>query len=127
MEPPYVLMSHSYGGIAARAFLQTQQPCAVQGMTLVDTATELLYELFQPQIPPPALMAVAKGVDLADLTHLREDMGLSEQEYCDVLKAVERTVPGAETEDCRATASNLLRCQQFPNHTASPWPVLVIC
>jgi pimeloyl-ACP methyl ester carboxylesterase len=63
--PPYVLVGHSYGCICARAFLallsREQQRAgggveplasAVAGMVLVEAATELMYDLFEPSIPP---------------------------------------------------------------------------
>ncbi|KAK3699959.1 hypothetical protein LTR37_016203 [Vermiconidia calcicola] len=124
--PPYVLMGHSYGGIAARAFLERQQPGVVKGVVLADTATELMYELFQPQIPSPALVAIAEGVDWGALTHLRQDMKLTEEEYQTVLDAAARTAPAAEDENCRATATVLARCNQFEKHVLGEWPVLVI-
>ena len=123
--PPYVLMGHSYGGIVARAFLELLRD-GVKGMVLADTATELMYELFQPEIPPPSLQAVAEGVDWGHLTHLKRDMQLTENEYQAALVAVARSAPAARDEDCRGTATALARAQQFQRHILSPWPVAVI-
>lgn len=124
--PPYILMGHSYGGIAARAFLELQRPDAVQGMVLADTATELMYELFQPEIPPPSLQAISDGVDWAALTHLKQHMKLTDDEYREALEAAARTAPAAQAEDCRATAAILLQSRQFQEHRLSPWPLSVI-
>ncbi|KAK3690653.1 hypothetical protein LTR37_019055 [Vermiconidia calcicola] len=124
--PPYMMIGHFFGGIAARAFLERQQPGVVKGVVLADTATELMYELFQPQIPSPALVAIAEGVDWDALTHLRRDMKLTEEEYQIVLDAAARTAPAAEEEDCRATATVLAQCNQFEKHILGEWPVLVI-
>lgn len=124
--PPYVLMGHSYGGIVVRAFLELQPPDAVVGVVLADTATELMYQLFPPQIPAPALLAVADGINWAELTGLQHDMRLTEEEYQEVLDAQARTGAAVDSEDCRASAYTLAQRQQFQKHILTPWPVLVV-
>jgi pimeloyl-ACP methyl ester carboxylesterase len=73
LEPPYVLVSHSYGGILARLFA-SQHPDEAAGVVLVDArgrdATRRQVALFpkslpKSQIPPVLTTPVQDGVDLA--------------------------------------------------------------
>lgn len=47
LEPPYLLVAHSFGGIIARTFLahHNDNPTTIAGMLLFDTATELMLRL----------------------------------------------------------------------------------
>ena len=77
--PPYVLIAHSYGGIVSRTFLE-RYPDAVAGMVLADTASELLYQGFQPGILGKAMEVMMDGVDWVEVTTLREESRMSDEE-----------------------------------------------
>jgi pimeloyl-ACP methyl ester carboxylesterase len=131
VPPPYILVGHSYGGIVARTFLQHMTTSAMQGMTaavqgmvLVDAATELVYALY-PELPDRGLAAVAKGLELEELIDLRGKSGLTEEEWKAVEEAAERTHAGVRHEVPRDSGPELAGCQQFRYRALTPWPVVV--
>ncbi|TKA33166.1 hypothetical protein B0A50_00719 [Salinomyces thailandicus] len=77
-------------------------------------------------IPDPTLEAVAKGVDFAKLTNLKEESGMSDDEWKNAMVAIEKTRAGATAEDNRGSQLVLARRQQFARSVLSPWPVIVI-
>ncbi|KAF2828959.1 alpha/beta-hydrolase [Ophiobolus disseminans] len=105
LKPPYILAAHSYGGIPARAFLALQ-PSSVAGLCLLDTATELMLALFS-RVPPLELDAVARNVDFEALTHLREECGMSDEEWEYAAQAVPRCAEALKREDTHASAYRL--------------------
>jgi pimeloyl-ACP methyl ester carboxylesterase len=69
IEPPYVLVGHSYGGILVRLFA-SQHPDEATGVVLVDArgrdATRRQLALLpESQVPPALAMPVQDGVDVA--------------------------------------------------------------
>lgn len=125
VEPPYVLIGNSYGGIIARAFQEIQPPDTVTGMILAETATELTYQLY-PQIPSSSLQAVAAGLDLTELTNGRQEAKFTDEEWDAIIEANARTAEAASAEDNRGSALALAQHLQFQHHVMSPWPVVVI-
>lgn len=136
VPPPYVLVGHSYGCICARAFLalvsreqaRAGEPLesAVAGMVLVEAATELMYDLFEPSIPPPVFFDVTRGVDYGAVTRTRERSGLKEHEWEHVAAMIRRTAPATDYEDCRVSARRLLREQQLANQALGDIPLAVV-
>ncbi|KAK7714529.1 hypothetical protein SLS64_003491 [Diaporthe eres] len=136
VPPPYVLVGHSYGCICARAFLalvareqaRAGEPLgsAVAGMVLVEAATELMYDLFEPSIPPPVFFDVTRGVDYGAVTRTRERSGLTEHEWDHVAAMIRRTAPATDYEDCRVSARRLLREQQLANQALGDVPLVVV-
>ncbi|POS68890.1 hypothetical protein DHEL01_v212715 [Diaporthe helianthi] len=154
--PPYILVGHSYGCICARAFLallsREQQHrrrvaeeedddgdedegedgdgdglgSVVAGMVLVEAATELMYDLFEPSIPPPVFFDITRGVDFGAVTRTRERSGLTEHEWEHVAAMIRRTAAATEYEDCRVSARRLLREQQFANEALGDAPLAVV-
>lgn len=127
LEPPYILVSHSYGGIVARSFLELHKdsPDTIAGMILVDCATELMLQLF-PRVPAEALMAVAQNVDWAELTHLKEQSGMSDAEWNYAIGATERTAAALKLEDTHTSAHELALHHQFERQTLGDRPLLVL-
>ena len=126
VPPPYILVSHSYGGIIARTFLELHSSDdAIAGMVLAETGTELSYQVFS-HIPDPALDKIGEGIDFADLTHLREEAGLSDREWERAREGAERTVPGAEAEDNHGSARQLAKLHQYPRQVLGSRPLSVI-
>ncbi|KAK2599826.1 hypothetical protein N8I77_011549 [Diaporthe amygdali] len=133
--PPYILVGHSYGCICARAFLalaiQEQQggeavESVIAGMVLIEAATELMYDLFEPSIPPPVFFEVTRGIDYGAVTHTRERSGLTEQEWEHISTMIRKTTLATELEDCRVSARRLLREQQFARQALGDVPLAVV-
>lgn len=134
--PPYVLVGHSYGCICARAFLalvtreqeRGGEPLdsVIAGMVLVEAATELMYDLFEPSIPPPVFFEVTRGVDFGAVTRVRERSGLTEHEWDHVAAMIRRTAAATDYEDCRISARRLLREQQLANQALGDIPLAVV-
>ncbi|KAF2730063.1 alpha/beta-hydrolase, partial [Polyplosphaeria fusca] len=128
VKGPYVLVAHSYGAIVAREFLDVQgvHLDKVVGLALIEPASELLYQTHKPVIPPPAFDAVLKGVDVDKVTRLREESGMTDAEWDDAIRGIEKTAPGAALEECRASGRILADKHQLTRHVMSPWPVAVL-
>ncbi|KAF1831405.1 alpha/beta-hydrolase [Decorospora gaudefroyi] len=128
LEPPYLLIAHSFGGIIARTFLQhhSSNPATITGMLLFDTATELMLSPLFPRFPPPEIMAVAQDVDYEALTHLQRDSGLSDAEWDYALLACARCRQAQEYEDTHASAHNLSLHRQLDFKTLGSRPLTVV-
>ncbi|PSN62749.1 alpha/beta-hydrolase [Corynespora cassiicola Philippines] len=127
LEPPYLIVGHSFGGIIARSFLDRYQynlP-AIAGAILLDCATELMLHLY-PRVPASELMTVAKDVDWETLTHLREQSGMSDAEWAYALAAQQRTAPAAQREDTHASAHQLAKLHQIERQAMGTRPLLVL-
>ena len=127
LRPPYVIVSHSFGGIIARSFLELNKDVAhtIMGMVLVDTATELMLQFFA-HVPDENLMAVARDVDWEELTHLKEQSGMSELEWDYAMQAQERTQSALKLEDTHASAHELGMKRQLDFQTLKGRPLLVL-
>ncbi|KAL9115174.1 MAG: hypothetical protein Q9227_000968 [Pyrenula ochraceoflavens] len=112
VAPPYVIAGHSYGGLIAREFVNQFSGSAVSGMVLVDTATELMYQVF-PEIPDHDYEAVTDGIDFAELTHLREESQLSDEQWDRAILGIERTAQSSTVENIRGGAWLLAKKKQF--------------
>ncbi|MCJ1245873.1 hypothetical protein MMC30_003077 [Trapelia coarctata] len=124
---PYILVAHSYGGIIAREFLALHPAEEeVVGMVLVDTATELMYDLFSRRIPDPDFAAVAAGIDLAALTHLKEESRLSGEDWQTALTAIARSEAAAGAELSHESGRPLAAKQQFQKQAFGHRPLSVV-
>ncbi|KAI3391025.1 hypothetical protein diail_8104 [Diaporthe ilicicola] len=70
VEPPYILVAHSYGGIVAREFLAAAGPDAVVGMVLVDANQENTHKKLREPLLPLAALAGPERLALLDMTGL---------------------------------------------------------
>ncbi|KKY33260.1 putative alpha beta hydrolase [Diaporthe ampelina] len=70
VEPPYVLVAHSYGGIVAREVLAAAGPDAVVGMILVDANQENTHKTLREPLLPLAALAGPERLALLDMTGL---------------------------------------------------------
>ena len=125
VSPPYILVGHSYGSIIAREFLDLYTP-SVAGMVLADSATELMYEVFSEPLPGADMAAIAEGIDVVKLTHLREESKLTDKEWEGAIEAIERTAPASNAEDCRGSGRPLARKRQFQMQALGHQPLSVI-
>ena len=113
VAPPYVIVAHSYSGMIARTFTEMYRE-SVSALVLVDCATELLQAVVPGGIPGPAFAAVTEGVDYDAVLHLREESGMSDQEWQAMIHAYELTAKklGENPEGTRVTGRWLAeRCQ----------------
>ncbi|KAF2760229.1 alpha/beta-hydrolase [Pseudovirgaria hyperparasitica] len=124
VEPPYIIVSHSYGSIVARSFLELY-PNTVAGAVLIDSATELMFELY-PSVPCEELKVIGTNVDFAEVTHLKEESHLSDNEWAAIIKAISRTTQGAGAEDNRGSGTWLAQRQEMQRQVMADKPLSVI-
>ncbi|KAL5117878.1 hypothetical protein ACEQ8H_004196 [Pleosporales sp. CAS-2024a] len=124
LEPPYILMGHSFGGIPARCFLHLN-PADTVGMILLDCATELMLTL-APHLPPPELESMCTNIDYEAITHLREQCGMSQGQWNYAIEAQGRTVAAAQREANHAGATQLAHEHQFENQVMGGTPLTVL-
>jgi pimeloyl-ACP methyl ester carboxylesterase len=127
LKPPYVLVAHSYGGIIARSFLEIHKdnPDVVVGMMLLDTATELMLALI-PRIPPTELGNIARNVNWEKLTNLKQQSGMTDEEWHYALSAHERSIDALKKEDTHASAHQLALRYQLDTGTLEVRPLSVV-
>lgn len=70
VEPPYILVAHSYGGIVAREVLAAAGPDAVVGMVLVDANQENTHKTLREPLLPLVDLAGPDRLALLDMTGL---------------------------------------------------------
>lgn len=70
IEPPYILVAHSYGGIVAREVLAAAGPDAVVGMVLVDANQENTHKTLREPLLPLVELAGPDRLALLDMTGL---------------------------------------------------------
>ena len=127
VAPPYVLVAHSYGALIAREFLALQSSSSggVVGMVLVESATELMFETF-PILDDADYNAVTAGVDFVELTHLRKESKLSDEQWEAMISAIVRTEPGSKAENTRGSGRPLAAKKQFQKQALGRQPLSVI-
>ncbi|KAF3482848.1 alpha/beta hydrolase fold protein [Arthroderma uncinatum] len=95
IEPPLVLVGHSYGGIVAREYFHLY-PGDVAGMVLPDAATERMSEYFR--VPDPNINAVMGTLKYSQITGLRDDSKLSREEWRTRAADISRGVIATQAE-----------------------------
>ncbi|KIW26561.1 uncharacterized protein PV07_09647 [Cladophialophora immunda] len=124
VPPPYLLIGHSYGGIPLREFLRHQlvkyRPGRateiISWVVLYDTSGELAWALF-PRIPSADLTAVSQDVHWEELTNLRAESGMTDEEWNAAIQASMRTIKGVKREDTHGSARTLAKKRQLEEHT----------
>ena len=136
LPPPYILVGHSFGGIPLREFLASlleRKPKTanvtdlVAGVVLYDTGVELEF-LVWPHLPSADLLAVSKDIDWEELTHLREESGMSDEEWQNAIEASQRTAEKgtAKREDTHGSARVLAEKRQLERHVYAGGNLVVI-
>ncbi|KAJ5345869.1 hypothetical protein N7452_003873 [Penicillium brevicompactum] len=81
IDPPYVLVCHSYGGIIGREFVELRQRAGgkddVTGMVCVDANQEDSLRLW----PDPDIEPLAKGLDWYTAIGLADEKAMSDEEW----------------------------------------------
>lgn len=72
VEPPYIFVAHSYGGIVAREVLAVLGSDAVVGMVLVDANQEYTHKTLREPLLPLSSLAGPDRLALLDMTGLLE-------------------------------------------------------
>jgi pimeloyl-ACP methyl ester carboxylesterase len=124
LEPPYIPMGHSYGGIPARCFFSLN-PSAIAGMMLLDCATEVMLAL-HPHIPPVEFNVMAENVDYEKATHLIEESGMTEKEWKYALEAIDRCSEGVKRQDTHTSAQRLAHEFQLDNQAMGSKPLSIL-
>ena len=107
VEPPYVLVAHSYGGIIAREFLALRGHDVV-GMVLVDTSHEDLEVGGYPvRIPKEARRAVIGGLDYVAVAGLNSTHKYNPEEWEAFLNAATGTEESLAKEMAANESSHL--------------------
>jgi pimeloyl-ACP methyl ester carboxylesterase len=70
VQPPYILVAHSYGGIVSREILAAARPDDVVGMVLVDANQENTHKTLREPLLPLVDLAGPEGLALLDMTGL---------------------------------------------------------
>ncbi|PYI10954.1 alpha/beta-hydrolase [Aspergillus sclerotiicarbonarius CBS 121057] len=97
IEPPYVLVGHSYGGVLVREFLR-QHPDKVAGMVVVDSA--------RTRTPmPPDWFTLLGDCSYYAIVGLDENHDVSEEEYKAIKDDEKRNLPTAQIEESYMEAS----------------------
>ncbi|RAL12877.1 alpha/beta fold hydrolase [Aspergillus homomorphus CBS 101889] len=82
LEPPYLLVGHSWGGILAREFIAARPVADICGLVLVDPVQErMLFETW----PDPSVAAVTDGLDYMEVVGLTQDYKLAESEWRELM------------------------------------------
>lgn len=98
---------------------------AIAGLCLLDTATELMLAMVT-RIPPLELEAIAKNVDWEKMTNLREESGMTDEEWKYVIGAQGRCVDALKIEDTHASADQLAGCEQFERPVLRDMPLSIV-
>jgi pimeloyl-ACP methyl ester carboxylesterase len=123
VDPPYLLIAHSFGGIPAREFMHLQLEKKrtdervtdiIAGMVLYDTASEMTLA-FYPRVPPLDLNAIVEPVDWEKLTNLRQESGMTDDQWNYAIEAVARTTAqiAGHREDTHGSAWALAEKKQL--------------
>jgi pimeloyl-ACP methyl ester carboxylesterase len=128
LEPPLVLVAHSYGAIIAREYLHLYDS-DVAGMILADGSTERQCDYFR--LPDPDINAVLGDLRVAQVTGLRKEARLSRDEWRERAIDISRgAAAAAQTEANSHTLSIVCRTlgdkEQFQNRAMRDRPVSVI-
>lgn len=128
VEPPYVLVAHSYGGIIAREFLALRGNDIV-GMVLVDTShEETSVGGYSIRIPKEAKKAVMDGLDYVAVTGLGLTHKYNPEEWEAFLNAEDGSKQGLARELAANESSHLMLKgkRQLDLHILGDRPLSVI-
>ena len=82
LQPPYLIVGHSWGGILAREFIGARPSDDICGLVLVDPVQErMLFETW----PDPSIAAVTEALDYMEVVGLTRDHRLTESEWKELM------------------------------------------
>lgn len=138
VEPPYILLMHSVGGIPGREFLHLY-PDTVAGMVLVDTVTETNYKT-RPVELPRIMRSMWMGLDMSFLWKGEHKPGMTDGELQQALEyegLIDSSVPReianrrdraamAEFQNLVPSSDELAEKKQFERTPLNDRPLSVI-
>ncbi|KFX88347.1 hypothetical protein V490_07703 [Pseudogymnoascus sp. VKM F-3557] len=128
VNPPYVILCHSRGGITAREFLNLR-PIDVAGMVFVDANQENTF-LHHEDFPSPSFEALLTSIDYYEVTGIKANTALSKEEFQAVLDVQGRPSTGitstAEEAGAKGDPPILAAKKQLQNQALGNRPVSVI-
>lgn len=126
LEPPFLLVAHSYGGIVAREYLELY-PNAVAGLVLADAATEQQVELLGDE-DRQAINDVQGNLNFARVTGLRDRACLSRDEWRTRAAGIARGQPTWQQEatSAREICEALGRKDQYHRRALGTKPLVVL-
>lgn len=80
IDPPYVTVGHSWGGVLTMEFMDTR-PQDIAGMVFVDAGVPHHFEVLPMVWREPDMMAVTADVDFVAVTGVKENTALSDDEW----------------------------------------------
>ncbi|MCJ1287851.1 hypothetical protein MMC26_007203 [Xylographa opegraphella] len=125
LEPPYVLVGQSYGGILARLFL-AQRPKDVVGLCLLDANQERTYS--DRPIVDELLEAMLDGINYYEVCGMKKSHKLSEEDW-DIMASDngdDGEYVGLEKADYASSADALAAHKQFDRQVLGSYPVSVV-
>ena len=127
IEPPYIIVCHSWGGLTSREFLHLR-PKDVVGMVFVDANTENSFD--GGSWPPPFIQAVVGKVDWIEASGLAEMQILSNEEWEAVMKEQQdprhQATEAAESRGYKGDPPVLAAKKQFERQPLGDSPISVI-
>ncbi|CZR66310.1 related to alpha/beta hydrolase [Phialocephala subalpina] len=127
IEPPFIIVCHSWGGITAREFLQLR-PRDVVGMVFVDANTEKTFDGAIWLLP--CVTAITEGLSWPKGTGLEVDQVLSDREWAEVKKFQDdpqnQKTEAAESEGFKSDGKALATKYQIENRILGNHPISVI-
>ncbi|OBT92930.1 hypothetical protein VE01_08926 [Pseudogymnoascus verrucosus] len=128
IDPPYVILCHSRGGITAREFLHLR-PNDVAGMVFVDANQENTFTGHE-DFPSPGFEAMLIGIDYYEIAGIKSNTPLSKEEFQTVLdiqgKPSTAITSKAEEAGAKGDSSVLAAKKQLQNQALGNRPVSVI-
>lgn len=128
IDPPYVILCHSRGGITAREFLHLR-PNDVAGMVFVDANQENTF-LHHEDFPSPSFETMVAGIDYYGVTGIKANTALSKEEFQAVLDVQGKSSTGitslAEEAGAKGDPPVLAAKKQLQNQALGNRPVSVI-
>jgi pimeloyl-ACP methyl ester carboxylesterase len=80
IDPPYVTVGHSWGGVLTMEFMDTR-PQDIAGMVFVDAGVPHHFEVLPMIWREPDMMAMMADVDFVAVTGVKENTALSDDEW----------------------------------------------
>ena len=125
LSGPFVVVSHSYGGIIAREFLHIRNR-DISGMVFVDTITELYST--ENWLPMKEFGAVLGNLNFWDVTGITSTHKFTETEWESINKTWpnDESTSAAEEESIRLSEQNLASKDQCESQLLGNRPITVI-
>ncbi|MCJ1240317.1 hypothetical protein MMC14_008318 [Varicellaria rhodocarpa] len=125
IDPPFILVSHSYGGVIAREFL-AQRTADVVGMVFVDTNTERT-EIERP-VDRPLFLTILGNLDIYTVLGMDTHHSFTPEEWMAIKSDDENDAAATDAEHQEMASSGLIlgSKNQLDSTILGDYPVSVI-